>query len=273
MSDYQDKYVEANFRQWYAYSQSAQSRRMSNHLKSALKNRQSQHEFTFESENTDGEEFFYISENYNPTILRLNKLALDEFISLIETNYADEEIVEEQEPQEPAKQKNRPIEKEVNIPQAKEANKTGYLLDLLSKISSVNKTKHSLYYSLLTFIILQIVIIPGNIGYQSIGGWGRFFFFTIFGLAAFLNSWSYSKLYSNISTYNAIFKLTASYSSLFFLFAFIEVTVIDMFGGNFILWFNLLLIIFGQIVAIILSLFITMIIYFIKGGKALNIKP
>jgi len=272
MSDYQDKYVETDFRQWYTYSQSAQSSRMSNHLKSVIKNKQSQHEFTFESERTDGEELFYISESYNPTLLRLNKPALDEFLSLIEANYADEEIVEEKKPQEPAKQKSKPIEKEVNTPQTKEANKTGFLLDLLSKISSVNRTKHSLYYSLLAFTILQIVIIPGNIGYQGIGGLGRFFFFTIVGLAAFLNIWSYSKLYCNIQTYNAIFKLTAQYCSLFFLLVFMEVAVIDMFGGNFTIWFSLLLVIFGQVVAIILSLFITMVIYFIKGGKLLNIQ-
>jgi hypothetical protein len=271
MADYQDKYIATDFRQWYSYSQSAQSSKMSNQLKRVIEKKESQYGFTFEIAKTGNEEIYYLSEKYYPAVLRLTKLSCDEFLGFIGTHYADEEFTEENNCQESAKQDNKTVRNKEYPFLSKNTSKKTLLISTLSTISSNNKLKHSFNFSLITFLILQINILPGNISNNKVGDWGIYFFFGIFCLIYFFNIWSYSKLFYNIRSYTDIFRLTALYSSVFFLLVFLEITIIDMFGEKFNIWWNLFLIILGQLFGVFLSLFLTMILYFIKGGRMVNI--
>jgi hypothetical protein len=275
MAESNETNIVTDFRKWYDYSQSAASSKMSNRLKMVIRMRESQPGFTFEANSSGGETIFYITESYNPAVLRLTEGSCHEFLELISTRYPGEEVVEKFEIQQLATNPEVISSKKEQKTAVKNSFNGGFLLKLSTKISSPNKAKHSLYFSLVTFVILQINLLPGNVGPHELGGWGIYFFFGVWFLIAYLQIWSYSKLYYNIKSYGDIFKLSALYGALFFLYVALEITGIDLIRGKVeisILW-TLFFTILLQSLGIMLSLFITVVLYFVKGGKMINYKP
>jgi hypothetical protein len=208
-------------------------------------------------------------------VLKLTNSLCNEFLSLIKTKYSADELIEEERSQSTRldlidhKKVNENTDSDNH---AEKSNTNNFNHNILIKISSPFKVKHSIFYSFPTFIILQIIILPGNIGNHKIGDWGIYFFISVFCGILYLSILSYSKLFYNIRSYKDIFKLTAPFCSIFLLLVFLEILIIDSFSEKFNLLWNLFLILAAQFFGIIISLFLTMIIYYLKGGKVIYLQ-
>jgi len=269
--------AETDFQIWYRYSQSAQSSRLAGQLKEVLNKREPLHGFALLSEQTGEETVWYLSEKYNPSVLRLTEKSCGEFLDYICAQYPDTQTTEEEDSGKADGQHVPAPEKDEKGFSKVQANKNSrQIIHIPEKISSKHKGKHALAFSLFAFLLLQILILPGNISAHQFGDWGIILFFGILCGMYFFSIWSYSRFYSPVRKYTDIFRLTVFYCSFLFLFIFIEIAFIDLFGDQFVLLFSLLLIIAGQLAGILLSLFLAMITYFIQGGRMISetqIKP
>lgn len=274
MNNHQTPDVTNDFRQWYSFSQSSKNSKMSTRLKKLLENKVNQKGFSFSEALEVTDEIIYLKEDYNPTILRLNKASCSEFLKYVYSIYPENELEEDDDIKKNSEndQKEKSILANKDFEPIAEMDKTAknMLLRLLEKISSQSYLKHSFNFSLLTFLFLQPAILPGNIGYSSLGVVGENLFYAITFLVSFLSVWSYSKLFAKINSSKPIFQLTALHNAFFFLLAMTEVAVFDLVQGKFIFIFHLFLIAVGQIAGLVLTIVQSGIIYFIRGGKLIK---
>lgn len=148
-----------------------------------------------------------------------------------------------------------------------------FYLNLLKRISSAKKWKHSFCFSLISLAILQIVILPGNIGLGKPEGWGIYFFFGMLLLIWILNIWTYSKFFYSVRLYKDIFKLSFLYWFSFFTLVLVEIVVLDILQGpSYNVLFYILIFLLFQSVGILFTLFLSMIMYYVKGGKMIEYK-
>jgi hypothetical protein len=146
-----------------------------------------------------------------------------------------------------------------------------FFLNLLKRISFANKWKHSFCFSLICVAILQIVIVPENFDIGKVGGWGIYFFYGVLLLVWILNIWAYSKIFYNIRLYKDIFKLTFLYHTSFYMLVFIEIVVRDVLSGSsFVVLFFIWMFLLFQLVGILSTLFLSWIMYLVKGGKTIE---
>lgn len=271
MNEEKGSSIEDNFDVWFKYSQSFHSAKLANQLKRVLKSKESQNGFEIRKEYSGTDEVFYLTESYNPTVLALNSKSCDEFYQLICNQFPIDEI--EQNPILNFTGKTTINQADNSFKAVDKTNQKDFPLNIFSKISSKNIVIHSVYYSIVTFFVLQICILPGNVSDYKLGSWSYFFFFGVFCLVFYASIWSYSKLFRDIKLYNDIFKFSTIYSCTFYLLVFIEIMIIDSTRpATFSLFFSIVLIFFGQIVGVIFGLFLALVMYFVKGGKMVNMK-
>ncbi|MGE0079543.1 MAG: hypothetical protein AB7S48_16905 [Bacteroidales bacterium] len=265
----EDVNFETDFMTWFNYSQSINSLKLIHELKHVLKSKESQKSYVISNGITEDGVTYFITEKYNPTALRLTNSGCNTFYDFLCQQYPEENT------EEPIKVESKSeivsVDKKINPETKNPQENRSKLLMILHKISSKNVILHSLSFSILAFIISQINILPGNISSYKLGNWSIYLFFGMFAFVYFLCIWAYSNLYKNIKLYNEIFKFSILYSSSFFLLAFIETMIIDfLFSESFTIFGSIMLIILGQIMGVILSPILTLIIFFVKGGKIIN---
>lgn len=255
--------IENNFKEWFEYSRSKDNQVQANVLKKVLLTKKPQGIIEI-SEKVSGDEIYYcVRERYNPIFLYINTDSCQEFYSYL-CNLSPELEVEIPE---------------VNVFQENNSKKDVVVSDRSIKsnifriISSKKPFIHSLRFSFLSLLVLQVLIIPGNISDYKPPSWSYIVFFGVLTCVFYLSIWSYSKFFSNLKSYDDIFKFSIVFYCSFYLFVFTEIMIIDSIGSNnFSILFSLVLIILGQVVGVLFSLFFAAIIYFIKGGKMINIK-
>ncbi len=269
---------EIDFRKWLVFSESSKNPQMMKSLKKAINNKRSYAGIEIEKEKTTSGYDYYFIESENPVGLKIESDKYTQFLNYFQDHYDKEGLknyFSEKGKQETQKF-NTYSDSETYSDQNSQFNYTEYSSEktpnFLRKISSVNKLKHSFNFSLLGLIVLQIVIIPENVGGQSLGNSSIYLVFGVMLLTWFLNFWAYSKFYDMKNTYREIFRLTANYFSILWLIAFLEIIIIESLQGKFSLLASLVILIIGQISGLIISLFTTMIVYFIRGGKMINVK-
>lgn len=124
-------------------------------------------------------------------------------------------------------------------------------------------------FSLISFLLAQPVVILGNTGHR-LGDIGTYSLLTIEHSLWFLCYWSYARFFILERTYRAIFKLTGNYFAFTLLLLFIEVDFFMLADGS-LTWFIAIgFILLGQLVGLIESLFLSMIMYYVRGGKVIN---
>ncbi|WP_159579304.1 hypothetical protein [Marinoscillum sp. 108] len=274
MSDYLKDSIETDFRKWLAFSESIKSSDMLNKLTRAINKKKSYKEITLKKEKQNDRITYFITEQDNSVILQLNDYQYPEFSGYFTEHYA-QDISKNNTNfiKSPARNNNSRslgIASNKNIITNYNYDEVKSLWAFLIKISSRNKLKHTLTYSLVALLVLQLVIILGNVGKVRLGDFGTYTMFALMLLFWYVNIWTYTKFYSMNNSYWEIFRLTAYYFSLVWLFSFLEVGIIDYFQGKFNVWFSLLLVFLGQVAAILISLFTTAITYFIRGGKVVT---
>ncbi|VXD11166.1 conserved membrane hypothetical protein [Marinoscillum sp. 108] len=247
---------------------------MLNKLTRAINKKKSYKEITLKKEKQNDRITYFITEQDNSVILQLNDYQYPEFSGYFTEHYA-QDISKNNTNfiKSPARNNNSRslgIASNKNIITNYNYDEVKSLWAFLIKISSRNKLKHTLTYSLVALLVLQLVIILGNVGKVRLGDFGTYTMFALMLLFWYVNIWTYTKFYSMNNSYWEIFRLTAYYFSLVWLFSFLEVGIIDYFQGKFNVWFSLLLVFLGQVAAILISLFTTAITYFIRGGKVVT---
>lgn len=263
---------ENDFKKWYSYSQCYENPELTLSLKRVITNQKSESSFILTKQVSAGETLLIINENYNPIALSLQGDNINKFISFLASfNYAEKNTYSSTEKSNKYKSANVKSQYE-NISEIKHIQKDSKqynkIFQLLNKASSENKTKHSLSFSLIAFALLQLVILPGNINNTKFGDWAKIFFFGIMILFCILSLFSYSTSYNKVKQYKDINSLVSRFNSFIWLFTFFEVVLIDLIIDNeFNFWFSLFLLFITQFAALIISLFLSMIIYFAKGGK------
>lgn len=254
--------IEYNFKEWFEYSRSKDNQAQVNMLKRVLLTKQSKEIIDISEKVSEGEIYYCIVERYNPVLLYVNSNSCQEFYSYLCDLFPEEK---------PEKIEVKNTQENVNEQIDSDSNIDGRT-NIFRMISSKKPIIHTLRFSLLAFIILQVLILPGNISDYKLPSWSYIVFFGVLVCVFYMSIWSYSKFISNLKSYNDIFKFSIFFFCLFYLFVFIEIMIIDSIGSdNFSILFSLLLIILGQVVGVLFSLFFAAIIYFIKGGKMINV--
>lgn len=254
--------IEYDFKEWFNYSHSKEFQNKTSLLKKVLLTRKSQGDIEFTEKIIDNETCFCIAEKFNPVLLCLKIEFCEEFYNYLCNLFPEVEV---EIP-------------EVNVIRENNSEKNVIVSDTSSKsnifriISSKKPFIHSLRFSFLSLIVLQALILPGNISDYKLPSWSYIIFLSVFALTFYLCIWSYSKIFTNVVSYNDIFKFSIIFCNSFFLLVFVEVMIIDSIViDNFSFLFGFILIILGQLVGVIFSLFFAVITYFIKGGKMINV--
>ncbi len=269
---------EIDFRKWLVFSESAKNPQLLKNLKKAINNKKSYDGILVEKDKTNSGYEYYFIESGNPIGLKIGADQYIKFLNYFQNHYDKEKL--DDNTFEKGKQESQKFigysDPEIKTDQNSQLKYNDYnskkTLNFLRKISSINKLKHSFNFSLLGLLVLQVVIIPENIGGHSLGNINIYAVFGIMLLTWFLNFWAYSKFFFMKNTYREIFRLTASYFSILWLIAFLEIIIIESLQGKFSLLASLIILFIGQISGLIISLFTTMIVYFIRGGKMINVK-
>ncbi|MAE84237.1 MAG: hypothetical protein CMB80_15960 [Flammeovirgaceae bacterium] len=130
-------------------------------------------------------------------------------------------------------------------------------------ISSQNKLKHTLKFSLIALLFLQIMIIPFNFGLYKPGDIEIFSILVVMLLIWYFNCWSYRRLFTTTNSLSEIFGLTGGYFSFVWLTCYIELALIDLIDKEFNILAFIVFIIMGQLAALIISLFTSIFYYLI----------
>jgi hypothetical protein len=267
-------HLESDFKKWYNYSQCNGNAKLTLALKKAILHQESGSIFTINKKGDKEKSLLIISEKYNPISLGIHQDSMNEFINFLGSfNYIEEEgypdPLNKKEPNETIdtktkaqKDKSRSYKNEV---------KEKKIFNLLHKLSFQKKTLHALSFSFITFIILQIIILPTNLYDIKLGNWSKYLFLGFSLFTCTLSTISYSKYYYSLKQYKDIFGLVTRFYSFLWLFIFSEIIVIDLILDKaFNVLFGVFLILLGQVAGLITSLFLSMIIYYTKGGKMIN---
>lgn len=255
--------VEFDFKQWFEYSRSKEHQAQANMLKRVLLTKQSQGTIEISEKVLEGEICYCIVERYNPVLLYVNSSSCQEFYGHICSLFPDEEP-EYSEPKNTQEIVNKQIDANSKINDR---------TNIFRMISSEKPFIHSLRFSFLSLLVLQVLILPGNISDYKLPSWSYLIFLGVFTLTFYLCIWSYSKVFSDIKSYNDIFKFSIIFCNSFFLLVFVEVMIIDSIViDNFSFLFSLILIVLGQLIGVLFSLFFAAVIYFIKGGKMVDVR-
>jgi len=275
MSDLKNDLYETDFRKWFKFSQSANNKNMANRLKQMLISREPQKGFDLKIENESGEPIIIISEKFNPLELKLTEQACIEFLEYIRSFFPADEIIEEI----PQNQTNIELLGIKRLNQNPDQNNqldfdqkksNSFVQKILSKMSSKSPVSHSFHFSLISFVFLQPIILPGNIGYSSPGTWGFVVFWVIMLIISYFSVVAFSRITANKQSSLQILKLNVIHNAFFFLMAMSEVSLIDLYTGKFGLLFYFILVLIGQLAGFLLALLNSPIIYFARGGKLIE---
>ncbi len=273
---YQKVNFESDFRKWLVFSNSVKNVEDLKILKQAIYNKTTVAGVTFTMERSETETCYILAEQENPLRLKIAEIQFPLFVQYFQEHYdatknsinavpTEHDFLNAQNSNtQTAKLPNQ--NKTAQIQVAHQRNSPPFL----RKLCSDNKIIHSFKFSIVTLVVLQAVLIPGNLGGYSLGNLGTYGSFGIMTVLWVISVLVYAKYFNFNNSYKETFKLTASFFAFIWLFTYIEVIIIDAIKGRFDMWFSLFLLVIGQFAGIFISLFATMILYFVRGGKVVN---
>jgi len=259
-----DQMTESDFEKWYLFSRSNNHPQLTVLLYNVLESKQSQKPFTIEQLSGDNGFELNIWEDYNPVPLKLQENDYDSFLRYLASfEYKVETDVENGlDSSEICINQDADSEE---IPNNKKRN-NNLLYKVLRIISSENKRKHIFTYSFIAFILLQPFILPGNLGHEKVDA--PFAFYLLIYFVCYISLFAYSNFYKDIRTYWEIFWFTFRFGVYLFTLIPLELSIIDIIRGddNLLLSFFILFTM-GQAALFLVCFFITMLFYYIRGGK------
>ena len=265
---------ETDYISWFKYSQSIQNLKKASSLKHLLECKNQINGFNLLMEANEQGTYYILSEDYNPNQLKISPEDLEYFIRYIEHFYGDQLEFYEIEKEHPSDS----INDSTTEPETDNNEITGkrkiYFQPqrLIRWLPSKNKIIHALRFSFINFLLAQYIILKGNLGEGILSDNASYYFFSTVFLLSVAVVFSYPKQRSAIKQYRDIFKLLYAFNGFLFLLIFLEVNIIDTASGDFNILAQVFLIVLGQIAALIISSFLSMFFYFIKGGKLMYMK-
>lgn len=268
--------LETDYRKWLAFSPSAGSNELIVTLKKALKSRRSKGNIVIAKEKHEGRNTYHISEKGNSTTLQVSEDEYPEFFNYFSIHYLGEfdkeaKVFVQNEQVSSLKPKVENHNESDSNPPLFDDKQEGPGLSLLRRISSANKLRHAFHFSLLCLAIQQIYIIPANFGDLNLVNTGNYSMLIVMLLVWWASVWAYVKLFPFTNSYKENLKLTYNYFALWWFLGFTEVIIITWIRGDFNLWFSVFIMFLGQFIAAIMGLFLTVIAYYIQGGKVVRV--